>query len=204
MRYLSTDRRRLGLAASMNAGRKPTNSVPTRKRSSRFVMRRPPIRSPAGAIKLRSTDPRWLLSRKIFLVDTESEYYDRSRVSSLRAISLDGHEDLPDPPNMRIFLLAGAKHASATWPPAELESQQLRNDPLDYRWAQRGLLATLDKWVRERELRLQFPSQHPMLSGPHRRPSKAKSNFLADMLKAVQWPYRVPGGAIATICPPVP
>jgi hypothetical protein len=52
------------------------------------------------------------LEPKIFLVDTESEYYDRSRVSSLRAISLDGHQDLPDPPNMRIFLLAGAKHGS--------------------------------------------------------------------------------------------
>ena len=56
------------------------------------------------------------LEPKIFLVDTESEYYDRGRVSSLRAISLDGRQDLPDPPNMRIFLLAGAQHSSGAWP----------------------------------------------------------------------------------------
>jgi hypothetical protein len=129
------------------------------------------------------------LEPKIFLVDTESEYYDRGRVSSLRAISLDGHEDLPDPANMRIFLLAGAKHSSGAWPPAELESQQLRNDPLDYRWAQRALLASLDKWVREGVA--PPPSRHPMLSD-HTAVEQSEIKF--PDLPGVQWPYHVPGG----------
>ena len=129
------------------------------------------------------------LEPKILLVDTESEYYDRSRVSSLRAISLDGHQDLPDPPNMRIFLLAGAKHSSGTWPPAEIESQQLRNDPLDYRWAQRALLATLDKWVREGVA--PPASRHPMLSD---RTAIEQSEIKFPDVPGVQWPYHVPGG----------
>jgi hypothetical protein len=129
------------------------------------------------------------LEPKIFLVDTESEYYDRGRVSSLRAISLDGHQDLPDPPNMRIFLLAGAKHGSGSWPPAENESQQLRVDPLDYRWAQRALLASLDKWVRQG---VEPPSsRHPMLSD---RTAIEHSEIKFPDVAGVRWPYHVPGG----------
>jgi hypothetical protein len=129
------------------------------------------------------------LEPKIFLVDTESEYYDRGRVSSLRAISLDGHQDLPDPPSMRIFLLAGAKHGSGSWPPAENESQQLRVDPLDYRWSQRALLASLDKWVRRGVE--PPPSRHPMLSD-HTAIQHSAIKF--PDVPGVQWPYHVPGG----------
>ena len=49
------------------------------------------------------------LEPKIMEVDTESEYYDRGRVDSLRHVSMDGMTDLPDPPNVRIFLLSGAQ-----------------------------------------------------------------------------------------------
>lgn len=129
------------------------------------------------------------LEPKIFLVDTESEYYDRGRVSSLRAISLDGYQDLPDPPNMRIFLLAGAKHGSGSWPPTENASQQLRVNPLDYRWAQRALLASLDKWVRKG---VEPPaSRHPTLSD-HTAIQHSMIKF--PDVPGVQWPYHVPGG----------
>ena len=129
------------------------------------------------------------LEPKVFLVDTESEYYDRGRVSSLRAISLDGSQDLPDPPNMRIFLLAGARHGSGSWPPAESETQQLRIDPLDYRWAQRALLASLDRWVRQG---IEPPaSRHPMLSD-HTATKHSEIKF--PDVPGVQWPYHVPGG----------
>jgi hypothetical protein len=126
---------------------------------------------------------------KIFLVDTESEFYDRGRLSSLRAISMDGRRDLPDPPNMRIFFLAGAKHGSGTWPPAESEAQQLRVDPLDYRWAQRALLASLDKWVRQGVA--PAPSRHPMLSD---HTAVLQSEIKFPDVPGVQWPYHVPGG----------
>ena len=135
------------------------------------------VRIPAGLVP------------KIFLVDTESECYDRGRVSSLRAISLDGTQDLPDPPNMRIFLLAGAKHGSGSWPPAESETQQLRIDPLDYRWAQRALLSSLDKWVRQG---VEPPaSRHPTLSD-HTAIHHSEIKF--PDVPGVQWPYHVPGG----------
>lgn len=129
------------------------------------------------------------LEPKIFLVDTESEYYDRGRVSSLRAISIDGREDLADPPNMRIFMLAGAKHGSGSWPPVESEAQQLRIDPLDYRWAQRALLASLDKWVRQGVE--PAPSLHPMLSD-HTAIEQSAIEF--PNVPGVRWPYHVPGG----------
>src|SRR6267378_1026522 len=129
------------------------------------------------------------LEPKILEVDTESEYYDRGRVTSLRHISMDGGTDLPDPPNVRIFLLAGAKHASGSWPPAEAAAQQLRIDPLEYRWAQRALLAALDRWVREGVT--PPPSLHPMLAD---RTAVPQNEIKFPNVPGVQWPYHVPGG----------
>ena len=129
------------------------------------------------------------LEPKILLVDTESEFYDRGRVATLRAVSLDGRTDLPDPPNMRIFLLAGAKHGSGSWPPADTEAQQTKVDPLDYRWAQRALLADLDNWVRKGVT--PPPSQHPMLSD---HTAVAHSDIKFPDVPGIQWPYHVPGG----------
>jgi hypothetical protein len=129
------------------------------------------------------------LEPKIFLVDTESEYWDRGRVSSLRHISMDGTKDLPDAPNVRIFFLAGAKHGSGSWPPAETDAQQLRVDPLEYRWAQRALLTTLDKWVRQGVA--PPPSRHPMLSD---HTVVAQSRIKYPNVPGVRWPYHVPGG----------
>ena len=126
---------------------------------------------------------------KIFYVDTESEMYDRGRNATLRTISIDGREDLPDTPNVRVFLLAGAKHGSGTWPPADAQTQQLRVDPLDYRWGQRALLASLDKWVREGAAPL--ASQAPKLSD-HTAVALADIKF--PDVPGVRWPYHAPGG----------
>ena len=89
------------------------------------------------------------LEPKIIYQDTESEMYDRGRNATLRTISMDGRQDVADAPNVRIFVMAGAKHGPGSWPPANLDSQQLRVDPFDYRWAQRALLESLDNWVRQ-------------------------------------------------------
>ena len=129
------------------------------------------------------------LEPKILEVDTESEYYDRGRVDSLRHISMDGGTDLPDPPNVRIFLLAGARHGSGTWPPSQIESQQLPEDPLEYRFAQRALLADLDAWVKKGTL--PPPSLHPMVSDHTAVP---QSELKFPNLPGVQWPTHVPGG----------
>jgi hypothetical protein len=129
------------------------------------------------------------LEPKIMEVDTESEYYDRGRVDSLRHVSMDGGTDLPDPPNVRIFLLAGARHGSGSWPPTQAESQQLPMDPLEYRFAQRGLLADLDAWVKKGTV--PPPSLHPMVSD-HTAVPQTELKF--PNVPGIQWPTHVPGG----------
>jgi Alpha/beta hydrolase domain len=126
---------------------------------------------------------------KIFLVDTGSEYWDRGRVAALRHISMDGLEDLPDPPNVRIFTLAGTKHGPGSWPPADNNLQPLKVNPNDYRWAQRALLEGLDKWARQGVA--PPSSRHPQLSDGT---LVAQTDIKYPNLPAVRWPYHVPGG----------
>jgi hypothetical protein len=129
------------------------------------------------------------LEPKILEVDTESEYYDRGRVDSLRHISMDGGTDLPDPPNMRIFLLAGARHGSGSWPPNRADSQELLVDPLEYRFAQRALLVALDNWVKKGVA--PPASLHPMVED-HTAVPQTELKF--PNMPGVQWPTHVPGG----------
>src|SRR5215472_12766685 len=129
------------------------------------------------------------LEPKIFLVDTGSEYWDRGRVAALRHLSIDGLQELPDPPNVRIFMLAGTKHGPGSWPPADSEAQPLKNNPNDYRWAQRALLEALDQWTRQGVA--PPPSRHPQLSDGT---LVAQTDIKFPNLPAVQWPYHVPGG----------
>ena len=125
---------------------------------------------------------------KIFEEDTGSEYWDRGRVAALRHVSIDGREDMKDPPNVRIYTLAGTQHGSSAWPPADTGGQ-LRGNPNDYRWVQQALLIALDKWVRAGA---EPPaSNHPRLSdGTLAAPDKVKYPAIAG----VKWPYHVPGG----------
>lgn len=125
---------------------------------------------------------------KIFLVDSGSEYWDRGRVASLRHLSLDGTEDLADPPNVRVFTLAGTQHGSGTWPPRD-NGGQLKSNPNDYRWAQAGLLVALDRWVRQGVA--PPPSRHPQLSDAT---LVAQSKIKYPNVPSVQWPFHVPGG----------
>lgn len=134
------------------------------------------------------------LEPKIFLVDTGSEYWDRGRVAALRHVSMDGLQDLADPPNVRIFMLAGTKHSPGSWPPAETATQPLRVNPNDYRWAQRALLEALDQWTRQGVA--PPPSRHPLLSDGT---LVAQTEIKFPNLPAVQWPYHVPGGFRADV-----
>ena len=130
------------------------------------------------------------LEPKIFLVDTGSEYWDRGRVAALRHLSLDGTQDLPDPPNVRVFFLAGTKHGPGSWPPAESELQPLAMNPNDYRWAQRALLVALDQWTRKG---IAPPaSSHPQLSDKTLVP---QNEIKFPNVQGVKWPYHVPGGS---------
>jgi hypothetical protein len=128
------------------------------------------------------------LEPKIFEVDTGSEYWDRGRVAALRHTSLDGREDLPDPPNVRIYMLAGTQHASGSWPPSD-NGGQLKSNPNDYRWAQQALLVALDNWTRKA---IAPPaSRHPQWSDAT---LVAQSHIQYPNVPGVMWPYHVPGG----------
>ncbi len=129
------------------------------------------------------------LEPKIIYQDTESEMYDRGRNATLRTISMDGRQDVADAPNVRIFLMAGAKHGPGSWPPAEMASQQLLNDPLDYRWASRALLEDLDAWVRKG---VEPPASLTPHLSDHTALSIQEVKFPA--VPGVEWPYNVPGG----------
>jgi hypothetical protein len=133
---------------------------------------------------------------KIFLVDTGSEYWDRGRVAALRHVSMDGQEDLPDPPNVRVYLLAGTQHGPGSFPPRD-NGGQLRSNPNDYRWAQRALLVALDHWVREGTA--PPPSRHPLLADGT---LVAHRDIKFPNIPGVQWPVHVPGGYRADVSGP--
>jgi len=129
------------------------------------------------------------LDPKIFFVDTGSEYWDRGRVAALRHLSMDGLEDLPDPPNARIYTIAGTKHGPGLWPPADSNFQPLKVNPNDYRWAQRAMLVALDEWVRKGVA--PPPSRHPQLSDGT---LVAQTDIKFPNITSIEWPLHVPGG----------
>ena len=130
---------------------------------------------------------------KVFLVDTGSEYWDRGRVAALRHLSMDGTKDLADPPNVRVYFLAGTQHGSGSWPPGD-NGGQLRANPNDYRWAQAALLVALDGWVRKGVA--PPPSRHPLLSDGT---LIAQSKIQYPSVRSVKWPLHVPGGFRADV-----
>ncbi len=128
------------------------------------------------------------LEPKIFTFDTGSEYWDKGRLGALRHTAIDGTEDLPDAPNVRVYYIAGSRHGAGTVPAAD-GGGQFKSNTLNYDWAQRGLFAALDLWVREGKE--PPPSRHPKLADGTMVPH-AMLKFPA--VPGVQWPTHVPGG----------
>jgi len=136
------------------------------------------------------------LEPKMMLVDTSSEYWDRGRVAALRHTTLDGSDDLEDAPNVRVFQLAGTKHGAGSFPPAD-NGGEFKENTNDYRWAQRGLLAALDAWVRNGTT--PPPSAHPKIGDLTLIP---RDNLKFPAIPGVKWPANVPGGYRADVPAP--
>ena len=81
---------------------------------------------------------------RIMYTNSSHEYW--GRAASLYTTTVDGKEDAPMMSNVRAYLYTGGSHGVAAFPPARGIGQQL-NDPLDYRWAARKLLVSLNKWI---------------------------------------------------------
>jgi hypothetical protein len=71
---------------------------------------------------------------KVFYTNSSYEYW--ARAASLIHTSADGANDVPPPPDTRIYLLAAGQHGVAAFPPPRTIGQQ-SNNPLDYRWVMR-------------------------------------------------------------------
>ena len=136
------------------------------------------------------------LEPKMMLVDTSSEYWDRGRVAALRHTTLDGSDDVEDAPNVRVFQLAGTKHGAGSFPPAD-NGGEFKENTNDYRWAQRGLLAALDAWVRNGTPPPQ--SAHPRIGDLTLVP---RDNLKFPGIPGVKWPSTVPGGYRADVPAP--
>jgi hypothetical protein len=81
---------------------------------------------------------------KIIYTNSSYEYW--GRVASMFHTTIDGKEDISLMPNVRAYLFAGAQHGPASFPPPRSVGQQL-NNPLDYRWAMRKLLVSMNRWI---------------------------------------------------------
>lgn len=80
---------------------------------------------------------------KIFYTDGSYEYW--GRAASLIHTTPDGKRDAPLPPDTRIYFLAGTQHGPNARP--ERNHTQNRQNPSDYRWTMRALLAAMNAWV---------------------------------------------------------
>jgi len=81
---------------------------------------------------------------KIMYTNSSHEYW--GRAASLFTTTIDGKEDAPMMANVRAYLYTGGTHGVAAFPPNRGVGQQL-NNPLDYRWAARKLLVSLNRWI---------------------------------------------------------
>src|SRR6266702_1171290 len=81
---------------------------------------------------------------KIMYTNSSHEYW--GRAASLFTTTIDGKEDATMMANVRAYLYTGGNHGVAAFPPTSSTGQQL-NDPLDYRWAARRLLVSLNRWI---------------------------------------------------------
>ena len=133
---------------------------------------------------------------KLFLVDSSSEYWDRGRVAAMRHTAMDGSADLDDAPNVRQYQLAGTKHGAGSFP-AAANGGQFSENTNDYRWAQRGLMATLDAWARQGVA--PPASTHPNLKNGT---LVAHRDFRFPAVPGVTQPTFVPGGYRADVPAP--
>lgn len=83
---------------------------------------------------------------KIFYTNGSYEYW--GRAASLIHTSVDGKKDVPPAPNSRVYLLTGTQHGPGSFPPRKNNTRNLPN-PNDYRYTMRGLLASMNAWVKD-------------------------------------------------------
>src|SRR5437764_14974523 len=85
---------------------------------------------------------------KIFYTNSSGEYWGVGRAAALTHTTLDGQQDAKVPDNVRIYLLAGTQHVPGGYLPSQGPGQHKPNKN-EYAWAQRALLAGMNRWARD-------------------------------------------------------
>lgn len=128
---------------------------------------------------------------KIFYVNTSYEYW--SRGASLIHTSPDGKFDVPVPPEVRIYFIAGVAHIGGAFPPAQnaersIRGQQLDN-PLRIEQLRHGFAAALDEWVRG--VAEPPDSRYPRVAVRHLVPVSELSTKLIHCVPVPRFNYEV-------------
>jgi hypothetical protein len=90
---------------------------------------------------------------KIFFTNTSYEYW--GRAASLIHTSPDGGGDVKISANVRVYLLSGLQHFSASFPPQKSSpnspdsTAQRRYNPNPVQWFWRALITDLNQWVKD-------------------------------------------------------
>jgi hypothetical protein len=105
---------------------------------------RDPVTGMTDGLMSHATRPEF--QPNVFYTNTSYEYW--GRAASLIHTTVDGTKDMTLPPNVRAYLLAAGQHGVAAFPPSRTIGQQA-NNPLDYRWAMRSLLVSMNRWIGE-------------------------------------------------------
>jgi hypothetical protein len=83
---------------------------------------------------------------KIIYTNTPVEYWGQGRAAALTHVSIDGTTDLILPDSVRSYLIAGAQHGEAAFPPPQGQGQALGN-PTPQGDVMRALLRAAHRWV---------------------------------------------------------
>jgi hypothetical protein len=100
------------------------------------------------------------LQPKVIYTNTPVEYWGQGRAAALTHTTIDGARDLSLPANVRSYLIAGAQHGEAAFPPPPGQGQALGN-PTPQGEVMRALLRAAHRWASGATPAP--PSSHPTL-----------------------------------------
>ena len=83
---------------------------------------------------------------KVIYTNTSVEYWGQGRAAALTHTSIDGRTDGTVPDNVRIYLLSGAQHGEAAFPPS-FGTGQAQGNPTPQGNVMRAMLRALHQWA---------------------------------------------------------
>jgi hypothetical protein len=145
---------------------------------------RDPVSGKTDGLLTRTPQAAWPI---VFHTYSGSDYWGGGRAAALTHTSLDGKEDARIPDNVRMYYISGTQHLPGELP-AKIRDGQQKNNPNDGRFALRGLLIAMDRWVREGVAAP--PSRYPRLSDGT---LTLQQNLAFPAIPGVRSPLTIPG-----------